>query len=299
MTSGPDEPGLQCYTPDTCCGPSPCAIDEDEFVCQIRTLLPQGEPWNTTRKATAVPPVNQGAITVGCASVGCEQLILGGCCADVIPCENDPVAPQLAVVDSFSSVAHGAIVGLWRMLRELDPCTAALPMCYWADRFGIGRPDPCGPPFSDNVLGILICLYLRIPHMVINWAVLQELAAAFGANVVIRDAGDFNCGPAGWWTMARTRPVCPEIAPCPDEPFDGGGRLMRMVPCNPTPPPSFNFVLSPADIVLPPNCNLPPVPATRPHDPELYEAFKWLLPRILPQNILACVYERDPANCIV
>jgi len=296
---GPDEPAIQCYTPDTCCGPSPCAIDEDEFICQIRSLLPEGEPWATTRQATAVPPVNQGAITVGCASVGCEQLIFGGCCTDVIGCEDDPVAPQLAVVDSFSAVAHGAVVALCIMLRELDPCTAQQTIRYWADRFGIGRPDPCGPPFSDKVLAILICLFLRIRGHVINDAFLRELAGAFGVAYVVHDAGDFNCGPPGWWTMARDRPMCPEAVFCPDEPFDPGGRLARMVSCHPTPPLSLNFVLWPADITLPPNCNFPPIPPTRPHDPELYDAFKWLLPKILPQSILACVYDRDPANCIV
>jgi len=297
--TGPDAPAIKCYTPDTCCGPSPCAVDEDEFICQIRTLLPEGEPWNNTRPATATPPVNQGAITIGCAHVGCEQLVLGGCCADSVTCEDIPVAPQLAVVDSFASVAHGAVVALCRMLHELDPCTADLTIEYWAERLGVGKPDPCGPSFSDQVLGILICLFVKLRQHVINLAYLEELAAAFGADVVVRDAGDMNCGPTGWWTLARDRAMCATIQPCPDEPFDKGGKLMSMVPCSPTPPPSLNFVLSPTDITLPANCNLPPIPATRPHDPDLYAAFKWLLPLILPQNILACVYERDPANCIV
>src|SRR5262245_10104502 len=102
MTSGPDIAPIKCYERDAGCGPSPCAIDTDEFICQVRSLLPEGEPWNNTRPATRTPPVNQGAITIGCARVGCEQLVLGGCCADIIPCEDLPAAPQLAVVDSFS-----------------------------------------------------------------------------------------------------------------------------------------------------------------------------------------------------
>jgi len=298
MTTGPDVPAILCYAPDACCGASPCAVDEDEFVCQVRSLLPEGEPWNNTRPSAATPAVNEGAITVGCARVGCEQLVLGGCCADNIPCEDVPVAPQLAVVDAFSAVGHGAVIALCRALRELDPCTADQTIRHWADRFGIGRPDPCGPPFPDAVLAVLVCLFVRLRREVINLAFLRELAAAFGADLVVRDAGDMNCGPLGWWTMARTRPACPETALCPPAPPDNVP-FVRMVACSPTLPPSLNFVLSPADINLPPNCNLPPNPATRPHDPDLYQAFKWLLPQILPQSILACVYERDPANCIV
>src|SRR5262245_59421934 len=223
MTTGPDAPAILCYAPDACCGASPCAVDEDEFICQVRSLLPEGEPWNNTRPSAATPAVNQGAITVGCAHVGCEQLVLGGCCADNIPCEDVPVAPQLAVVDAFSAVGHGAVVALCRALRELDPCTADETIRHWADRFGIGRPDPCGPPFSDAVLAVLVCLFVRLRRQVINLAFLRELAAAFGADLVVRDAGDFNCGPSGWWTMARTRPACPEPAPCPPGPSRGPG----------------------------------------------------------------------------
>jgi len=298
MTSGPDVPAILCYTPDACCGPSPCAVDEDEFVCQVRSLLPEGEPWNNTRPYASDPPINQGAITVGCARVGCEQLVLGGCCTDDIPCEDVPVAPQLAVVDSFSAVGHGAVIALCRALRELDPCTADQTIRHWADRFGVGRPDPCGPPFPDWILAILVCLFVRLRREVINLAFLRELAAAFGADFVVRDAGDMNCGPLGWWTLARDRPLCPETPQCPPA-SHGNVPFVSMVACSPTLPPSLNFVLWPADINLPPNCNLPPNPPTRPHDPELYQAFKWLLPQILPQNILACVYERDPPNCIV
>jgi len=298
MTSGPDIAPIKCYERDTCCGPSPCAIDADEFMCQIRSLLPEGDPWNNTRPAAPEPAVNQGAITVGCARVGCEQLVFGGCCADDIPCEDLPAAPQLAVVDSFSAVAYSAVVALCKMLPELDPCTAEETVRRWAARFGIGLPEPCGEPFSDHVLAILVCLFVRLPHEIINMALLKELAAAFGVDFVVRDAGDMNCGPLGWWTMARDRPECPEAVLCPPGPPDNQP-LIRMVACSPTPPLSLNFVLSPTDIRLPDNCNLPPNPAVLPHDPELYEAFKWLLPRILPQQILACVYERDPANCIV
>src|SRR5262249_38123600 len=93
VTSGPDEPGIKCYEPDTCCGPSPCDATEDEFVCHIRTLLPEGEPWNNTRPTERVGTdqetgIDFGVIAVGCAHVGCEQLILGGCCRDRIICED-------------------------------------------------------------------------------------------------------------------------------------------------------------------------------------------------------------------
>src|SRR5262245_60146154 len=103
-TTGPDVAEIQCYTPDGCCAPSPCGVTEDEFLCAVRALLPEGDIFNNTKHAQLVPPRNVGAGTIGCANVGCEQLVIGGCCEDEpIPCTDTPYAPQLAVVDSFSA----------------------------------------------------------------------------------------------------------------------------------------------------------------------------------------------------
>jgi hypothetical protein len=303
--SGPDVAPIQCYTPDGCCGASLCLMTLDQFICQIRSLLPEGDLWNNT--LPSAPPAAEiaatGVITVGCTTVGCSQLVYGGCCEkDAIPCDIEPTAPQLAVLDSFSAGAYGAIQSLCRLLPELDPCRAQITLRHWAERFGIIDPDDrCAPDWSDHVLAILICIMLQIRLHTINWDYLQQLAARFGAEFVVRYAGDFSeCHPAGWWTMARNREDCPPAPFCPPGEVDPRALpWIQLVPeCDDTPPLSLNLILSPADIKLPPNCNNPPVPDTLPHDEELYSAFKWLLPRILPQPVFWCVYERDLQNCI-
>src|SRR5262245_60730230 len=119
--SGPDVAGIKCYTPDGCCGPSPCDVTLEQFICQVRSLLPEGDIYNATRIATNpdAATANKGAITVGCAEVGDEQLVFGGCCGDDVSCAvGEPIAPQLAVVDSYSAVAYEAVVALCAMLRE-------------------------------------------------------------------------------------------------------------------------------------------------------------------------------------
>lgn len=311
-TAGPDVPEIRCYVPDGCCGPSPCAMTADEFICAIRALLPEGDLYNNTLPPTPQTPAVPSTITIGCARIGCEQLVFGGCCdTGVIPCDIEPVAPQLAVVDAFSAVAYSAIQALCQMLRELDPCTAKLTIRRWAARFGIVFPDPCEGEWSDEVLATLICLVPQIRLHVINWDFLTQLAARFGAKLTLHYAGDFNCGPLGWWTMARTADVCPVTEACNDfleiardencapRPICRTTTLIRLEsPCVGL-PQSLNLVLTPTDIMLAPNCNFPPLPATLPHDPELYQALKWLLPRILPRPTFWCVYEADPANCIV
>src|SRR5215471_13142676 len=93
VLSGPDDPGIACYVPDGCCGPDICLLGLDDFICQIRSLLPEGEIFNNTKKTVREPAQNYGAITVGCARVGCEQLVFGGCCSDQIFCDDDPIAP--------------------------------------------------------------------------------------------------------------------------------------------------------------------------------------------------------------
>lgn len=296
--TGPDIPAIQCYTPDGCCGPSACDFTEDQFICQVRSLLPPGDIYNNTLAPAKAPVENHGAVTIGCVHVGCEQLILGGCCEDRILCDDEPVAPQLAVVDSYAAVAFGAVEALCAMLRELDPCTADITLHQWAARFGITPAQPCDPMWSDKVLAFLVCLLPTLRFHVMNWDFLTRLAAMFGAQMSMHYAGDFNCGPVGWWTMART-PVCKDDpGPCADPRPSQGEQMGRIIPPCVPPPPSLNIVMQPSDIVLPPNCNFPPAQTTKPHDPELYEAWKWLLPKILPQPALYCFYEADPANCI-
>jgi hypothetical protein len=300
-TTGPDIAGIFCYTPDGCCAPSPCRISEDEFICQIRQLLPEGEIYNTTLQAypTDNARPQQSGVTIGCSNVGCEQLIFGGCCDDTIQCTDQPWAPQLAVLDSFSATAYGAVKALCDMLKELDPCTADLTVRRWAERMGLLKPDYCTDQWPDHVLAVLICYLPQISRMVMNWESLQAIAARFGADLVLHAAGDFNCGPDGWWTMAREQQSCPQFYRCPTDEELPPDTIARMTPTCLGTPDSLNLVISPADIQLPPNCNNPPVPDTLPHDPDLYEAFKWLLPKILPQPVFWCVYERDPENCIV
>ena len=301
--TGPDLPAIQCRVPDGCCGPGPCDVDEENFICQIRALLPEGQVFDNTGVATATPSVvGISAAAIGCSYIGCEQLILGGCCPDVIDCEDVPVMPQLALVDAFASVAFGAVEALCVLLRELDPCTAQLTVRLWAARFGIEFPDPCEGQWSDKVLAFLICTMWRLRFEVMNAATLNAIASVFGARIVIRYAGQFDCPeqhPSGWWSMARDQQACPPKTACPDDPIPSHGELIPLVPtCYPL-PPSLNIIVNPDTRIFPPNCNLPTVPSPQPHDPEFYAAFKWLLPQILPSNVFWCVYERDEADCIV
>jgi hypothetical protein len=304
VTTGPDVAAIQCYEPDGCCGPGPCDIDQETFICQLRALLPEGDLYNTSLPATLPTPARpaQTGITVGCSTVGRDQLVSGGCCDEGLECDDEPVAPQLALLDSFSAVAYGAVRSLCDMLRELDPCSADVTLRRWAERFGIVRPG-CNGPWSDDVLKVLVCIIPQIKLHVVNWEFLTALAARFGANINLHHAGDFNCGPVGWWTMARDADECPPAYSCPP---DNPGQALRngiIMPLTGTcigRPDSLNLVISPADITIPGNCNIPPGTAiTLPHDDELYEAFKWLLPMILPRPHFWCVYERDESNCIV
>ena len=306
--SGPDVPGIYCYIPDGCCGPSPCDIGEFDLICQVRSLLPEGDPYNNTAEPIATPTPTYGAVTVGCARVGCEQLVMGSCCSlDIIPCQVDPVAPQLAVVDAFGAAAYRVLRALCDMLRELDPCTARQLIRQWAERMGIKHPDPCGPGWSDYILAFLICLItqLRSRDEPVTWDFLVELGKRMGADLVMRYAGDFSdAHPGGWWTMARDEPVCPPRLPCPPDPAvtarghpNDPDMWMRST-CE-TPPLSLNIIHCPRDIEIPENCNLPTQPTHLPHDPEMYQAFLWLLPQLLPRGPLYCLYECNPADCVV
>jgi len=301
-TAGPDVPSIQCYVPDGCCGPSPCDISEDNFICQIRALLPEGDLWNTTLPTLA--PETQvagiGAMTVGCSRVGCEQMAFGSCCEAVsIPCDAAKVAPQVAIIDSIAAVAYTALQSLCAALAELDPCTAKLWVRCWGARFGLVSANPCDRQWSDGVLNALLCEMMRIRTATINWDYLTALAARFGASITISAAGDMNCGPLGWWTMARDVVACQAPPTCPEgvEPEPFAGPWMRLVPTCEGLPDSLNLVLTPTDISPPPNCNLPIV--TLPHDDEMYDALKWLLYRILPRTVLWCIYDSNPADCVV
>jgi hypothetical protein len=276
-------------------------MTEDEFICQIRTLLPEGDVWNTTlpTKAPEAGTTAIGAAAVGCMRVGCEQLVFGSCCAAVaIPCDDEAVAPQLAIVDAFAAVAYKAVLQLCDMLKELDPCTAEKTIRRWGERFGLVSDNPCDPQWSDRTVSALICVMLEIKRHPMNLAYLEALAARFGAEVVVREAGDMNCGPTGWWTMARDRAECPLPAACPPEARPDWSSVIRMHPGCEGLPLSLNLITAPSEIRLPDNCNLTPPDKVLPHDPELYAAFKWLLPKILPQPAFWCIYERRPAECI-
>lgn len=303
-TAGRDIASIQCYQPTGCCAPSPCVITLDEFICQIRSLLPEGDLYNNT--LPPAPPTTDiagiGAAVVGCSTVGNQQLVIGGCCGpDAIICDVIPTAPQLAVFDSFAAVAYESVQALCQMLPELDPCSASFTLRRWCRRFGIVTGNLCDPQssWSDHTLSVLLCVMTQVHLHVINLDYLHELAARFGSSMNIHFAGDMNCGPVGWWTMARDHSPCDPAVLCPS----GDGYVMAP-PDLPDPAcdhvrDSINIVLCPTDITIPPNCNFPPLSEHLPHDPELYEAFKWLLPQILPMGCYWCIYECDPPNCIV
>jgi Bacterial Ig-like domain len=315
-SAGPDIPDILCHEPDGCCGPSPCGVKLDDFICAVRALLPEGQIYNNTLSPASTAVVLPArSLTVGCAVVGCEQLIFGSCCEDLISCDDSPQAPQIAVVDAYAAVAFSVIQALCAMLKELDPCTAEQTIKRWALRFGIGKPDPCGEAWPDNVLALLICLMLQMRHNVMNWAYIEMLAGLFGAQLTLRYAGAFTCDEEEdvhyWWSMARDQRICAEQHICHDwieyRPED----CPKPDYCPPPPAPqfnglsatchgslpSFNVIFEPVERVLPPNCNLPKQPATLPHDPQLYEVFKWLLPQILPPAFW-CFYEGEPdAGC--
>src|SRR3954454_3110851 len=137
-STGMDVPGIACHTPDGCgCGPDPCAISLEDFICAVRQLLPEGEPYRPSKAPGTTPVQNSGA-TVICddtpnvvGSPGCagEQLIVGGCWGDDRPvaCGEEETAPQLAVIDSFAAVLYGFVQALCKALCELDQCCAKDP----------------------------------------------------------------------------------------------------------------------------------------------------------------------------
>ena len=87
---------------------------------------------------------------------------------------------------------------------------------------------------------------------------------------------------------------------CNGAPVPPGVRPSRPVLSCETPPVSINIVMCPTDVRLPANCNLHFASETLPPDPELFEAFQWLLPQLLPLGkTIWCVYVCDPADCIV
>jgi hypothetical protein len=145
-----------------CCAPSPCMVSKDDVICAVCSLLPEGEIYNNTRVPFDALTGVVVAVTVGCSKVGYEQLILGGCGEEHILCTGAPVAPQLAVIDSFGAVVYGVVEALCRALRELDPCSSDLTLQFWVRRFGLVTDDPCGLRWSDD---------------------LQELAGYFGGSL--------------------------------------------------------------------------------------------------------------------
>jgi hypothetical protein len=311
-TTGGDTPGIACYTPDGCgCGPGPCAITLDDFICAVRQLLPEGEPYRPSKAPAGNPVENSGATVIcdetpnivgspGCA--GGEQLIHGGCCSDggPIACVEEEIAPQLAVVDSFAAVLYGFVQALCKALCELDPCCAKDTLNRWAERFGIVRTDAqgCVVPFPDPVLSFLVCIYFQLKDVVFNLKSLEDLGRLFGARVEMQYAGAFNCSYYGhYWHMARNvDATCQEGRPAACGPATRlPQRTVPLVPCETT-PDSINVLLCPTERIFPANCNTgqrPPLP----YDPEYLEAFRWLLGKILPSSVFWCVYDCKHFDC--
>ena len=186
------------------------------------------------------------------------------------------------------------------MLRELDPCTAESTLASWATRYGLLPIGRCDYQFTDKQLKAIVCfLYTYAQNDVpLNFAKIAEIAAAFGAEVEFTYAGDFSdCNPyPGWWTLARSGCEHENTMPMCDGSAVGNSTLVRLVTtCDDTLQLSLNVILRPIDIHIAGNCNHEAVDL--PHDPELYEAFKILLERILPQTASICIYEEGESEC--
>jgi hypothetical protein len=215
-------------------------------------------------------------------------------------CDDEPIAPQLAVVDAYAASAWAVVEHFCDAFKELDPCSTNLMLKDWAKRLGLISDDPCSMQFSDHVIAEMLCIIPTIRGRIFNMAYLEEISGIFGADVIVRPAGDFSdCAPSGWWTMARDRNGdCPPAEdPCPPESHVVVQPIIPMVSTCETLPDSLNIVLCPSDRRFPENCNLPR--PDEPHDPELFAAFRdWLLPKILPQPVFWCIYTCDANNCI-
>lgn len=339
MQNGPfDYSNVKCYVPTGCCPIDPCKVSLDDFICAVRALLPPGAVFNTTA-APIEPPVPVLPPGVGCITVGCDPV-----CGAPVPdpeCDNDPRAPQLAIVDAFAATSFTAVEALCCMLVELDPCTAQSTVDRWLARYGVPQ-GACDPTWSIEVKALLLCMLSKVSHnFVLNKKNLDALGSYFGVNVRIFNSGEFNCGGLpGLFTLARTRGVCTpsETLPCTTlySPLIGRdsaglyqyllgkkddgtyGRLVNgfendysdiimelrrknsSIKFNPpcAPPPSLDLVVCQTETTVLSNCLLPGPGYTVTPTQELYEAFLWLLNRLISAGTDICIYRCEDVPCL-
>lgn len=301
MQNGPfDTSNVKCYVPTGCCPVSACAITLDDFMCAVRALLPEGEVFNTT-KADTQPPTPTPPVGVGCFTVGCDPV-----CGENVEqplCDDTTPAPQLAIVDAFAATSYGVVERLCCMLAELDPCTAVTTVDRWLARYGVPL-GACDPSWSDEVKSLLVCIMSRISHnFVLNKANLTALGTYFGVVTTIYNAGQINCGGGmpGLITLARAPRFsrgCADVGGCGDAPVpDLRQKTVTWgAPC--TVPPSIDLVVCRAETVVAENCLLPGAGYTVTPTQELYDAFLWLLDKLISAGTDICVYRCEDVPCL-
>lgn len=304
MQQGPfDFSNVKCYEKTGCCPVSPCDISLDDFICSVRALLPPGEVFNTTAPRTSAS-VTQ-APGVGCFTVGCAPVC--GESIDDPACDDEPPAPQIGMVDAFAATAYTAVEALCCMLKELDPCTAQTTVERWLARYGV-PPSACAPTWSDETKALLLCLLAKVSHnFVLNKRNLDALAAYFGTTVSIFDAGDLNCGGLpGLFTFYRRLGQCTPRSTLPCVEGDASEIIVNMRAKNfrvqfdsaCKPPPPIDLVVCQQETHVETNCLLPGAGYTVTPTQELYDAFLWLLDRLVSSGVNICVYRCEDVPCL-
>lgn len=303
MQQGPfDLSNVKCYEPEGCCPLDPCKITQDDLICAIRTLLPEGPVFN--------PAIAGGPLTpqpappgVGCFTAGCGT-VCDGAEVPVETCTDSPQQMQINTVDVFAATAFTAIQAFCCMLKELDPCTSVTTVERWLERYGVLR-SACDPTWSPELKSMILCLMSRLSNnFILNKKSLEALAAYFGVTVQIYNAGDFNCdGVPGMWTLDRGRIRGGTPTGCaPVDACAGGGvigPLPSLVPLQQAcvTLPSIDVVVCQAETVVPSNCLLPGTGGPVQPSTELYDAFFWLMDRIMPMNADICFYRCEDTPC--
>lgn len=341
MQQGPfDLSNVKCYEPEGCCPLDPCKITQDDLICAIRTLLPEGPVFNPAIAGDPLTPTPTPP-GVGCFTAGCG-VVCDGAEVPVETCTDTPQQMQINTVDVFAATAYTAIQAFCCMLKELDPCTAVTTVERWLERYGVLRSE-CDAEWSDDLKKLILCLLPKLSNnFVLNKRNLESLAAYFGVAVKIYNAGDFNCsGIPGMWTLDRGRvrggtPTgCAPIDSCDlndryryllGKELDGYHYILTGLtesgsvsleglyeagPQAPIIPPSttvaafgpcatlpaIDVVVCQAETVVPSNCLLPGTGGPVQPSTELYDAFFWLMDRIMPMNADICFYRCEDTPC--
>jgi len=344
MQQGPfDISNVKCYEPVGCCPLDPCKVTKEDFICAVRTLLPEGPLFNPAIAGDPLPePV--GTLGVGCLTVGCQPVCGEGAIPDP-GCTDTPQQMQINMVDVYASTAFTSLEAYCCMLKELDPCTAVNTVDRWLERYGVLRTE-CDPEWTPEIKSLLLCMLSRVSNnFVLNKRNLDALAAYFAVKVTIYTPGDFNCGPEiGGWTLYRGRSQGGTPTGCRVEdacdgsyqyllglndsltyerllgsngflylPLQGRGDESPVEEKFPSERasqsfvrwgsacvtlPSIDLVVCQAETVVPANCLLPGAEGPVEPSADLYEAFLWLLNRLVGLNVDICIYRCDDAPCL-